>query len=93
MKIETHPTKDQSGQSAAKRGASLIRDALRQRGSANIILATGASQFEMLSHLVREPNIDWKKVTIFHLDEYAGMPRSEERRVGKECRSRWSPYH
>ena len=24
------------------------------------------------------------------LDKY---PRSEERRVGKECRSRWSPYH
>ena len=23
----------------------------------------------------------------------AGIPRSEERRVGKECRSRWSPYH
>src|SRR3712207_7128242 len=23
----------------------------------------------------------------------AGHPRSEERRVGKECRSRWSPYH
>ena len=25
--------------------------------------------------------------------EYAGWRRSEERRVGKECRSRWSPYH
>ena len=23
----------------------------------------------------------------------AGRQRSEERRVGKECRSRWSPYH
>ena len=23
----------------------------------------------------------------------AGQARSEERRVGKECRSRWSPYH
>src|SRR3712207_831842 len=23
----------------------------------------------------------------------AGLQRSEERRVGKECRSRWSPYH
>src|SRR5688572_23748833 len=23
----------------------------------------------------------------------AARPRSEERRVGKECRSRWSPYH
>ena len=24
---------------------------------------------------------------------WAGQDRSEERRVGKECRSRWSPYH
>src|SRR2546426_12591172 len=24
---------------------------------------------------------------------WAGAARSEERRVGKECRSRWSPYH
>ena len=24
---------------------------------------------------------------------FGGAPRSEERRVGKECRSRWSPYH
>ena len=27
------------------------------------------------------------------LDELRSMDRSEERRVGKECRSRWSPYH
>ena len=27
------------------------------------------------------------------LADYHGVPRSEERRVGKECRSRWSPYH
>ena len=25
--------------------------------------------------------------------EYEILQRSEERRVGKECRSRWSPYH
>ena len=25
--------------------------------------------------------------------EKEGLARSEERRVGKECRSRWSPYH
>src|SRR2546430_10371140 len=28
-----------------------------------------------------------------HLIERYGIERSEERRVGKECRSRWSPYH
>src|SRR2546427_12913731 len=27
------------------------------------------------------------------LQDFAGVVRSEERRVGKECRSRWSPYH
>ena len=25
--------------------------------------------------------------------DYQNLSRSEERRVGKECRSRWSPYH
>ena len=28
-----------------------------------------------------------------HWEEQTGQKRSEERRVGKECRSRWSPYH
>src|SRR3712207_9185517 len=27
------------------------------------------------------------------LGQLLDQPRSEERRVGKECRSRWSPYH
>ena len=32
---------------------------------------------------------------ICHAEQQAELPstRSEERRVGKECRSRWSPYH
>src|ERR1051325_9414028 len=28
-----------------------------------------------------------------HLEHAFDLDRSEERRVGKECRSRWSPYH
>ena len=40
-----------------------------------------------------------KNQTFFVLNELTipeckdGSERSEERRVGKECRSRWSPYH
>src|SRR2546430_13167485 len=30
---------------------------------------------------------------LYALNETDGKPRSEESRVGKECRSRWSPYH
>ena len=33
----------------------------------------------------------WKQKT--HQTKQMKRKRSEERRVGKECRSRWSPYH
>ncbi len=74
MRVEVLENKNKLGEKAARDGADAIRQALAQRGEANVILATGASQFEMLSHLVREPGIDWGRVTCFHLDEYAGMP-------------------
>ena len=35
----------------------------------------------------------WDMVKIFESIEIWNGARSEERRVGKECRSRWSPYH
>ena len=34
-----------------------------------------------------------RESTLLSLARYPGSGRSEERRVGKECRSRWSPYH
>ena len=34
-----------------------------------------------------------KKFLISRYDHPTAETRSEERRVGKECRSRWSPYH
>jgi glucosamine-6-phosphate deaminase len=61
------------GKAAGHAGALLIRSALEQKGSANIILATGTSQFEMLNQLLVEPDINWSGVTIFHLDEYIGL--------------------
>jgi glucosamine-6-phosphate deaminase len=74
MQIRTFDTKQQLGKQAAADGAAVIRRAISQRGAANIIVATGASQFEMLDALSREPDIDWHRVTGFHLDEYDGLP-------------------
>ena len=62
------------GQAAGHAAATLIRKAIAEKGSANIILATGTSQFETLSQLISEPGIDWSKVVMFHLDEYIGLP-------------------
>ena len=63
-----------AGHAAAALGANRIRQTLETRGSANIIVATGASQFEMIEALVGEPDIAWERVTAFHLDEYVGLP-------------------
>jgi glucosamine-6-phosphate deaminase len=73
MDIVIMPDKRELGKAAAAAGASLLREALRQRGSADIIVATGASQFEMFDQLVQESDIAWQKVTAFHLDEYVGI--------------------
>ena len=58
---------------AADAAAEVIRKAIAEKGEARIIVATGASQFEFLAALVKEPGIDWTKVTGFHLDEYVGL--------------------
>lgn len=73
MEIIILESKQELGKVAAENGAQLIREAISERGKANIIVATGASQFEMLSELVKE-DIEWSKVTAFHLDEYIGIP-------------------
>lgn len=74
VKIIVSDTKQQMGQRAADHGAELIRKAIRRNGEASIIVATGASQFEMLDALVKQPSIRWDQVTGFHLDEYVGLP-------------------
>ncbi len=60
---------------AALLGSEAIRRAISERGQANIVLATGASQFEVLKALCGHIDIDWQKVTAFHLDEYIGLPK------------------
>ena len=37
--------------------------------------------------------IDQEKLKEHISEKLSNIARSEERRVGKECRSRWSPYH
>ena len=73
MKIEIYNSAHELGKAAAKNAAQLIRKAIETNGAANIILATGTSQFEILNQLISE-NIDWSKVVMFHLDEYIDLP-------------------
>lgn len=89
MKIQQHKDAVAMGLAAAAHGARELRAILARQPRANIIVATGASQFETLKHLVKEPGIDWTKVTIFHLDEYVGLPEAHGASFRKYLRERF----
>lgn len=73
MIIKTFDNKISLGEAAAQQAAKAIRQAIVANGTARIIAATGASQFEFLEALTKVSDVDWTKVEMFHLDEYVGM--------------------
>jgi glucosamine-6-phosphate deaminase len=79
----------ETGIEAGKKAASLIRQAIASKGNATIILATGSSQFETLNQLTAEEGIEWSKVTMFHLDEYIGLPGSDKASFRKYLQQRF----
>jgi glucosamine-6-phosphate deaminase len=74
MRLRVYENRKSLGHAAAVRAAAAMQNAIAQHGRARIIGASAASQFEFLEALTRTPGIDWKRVELFHLDEYIGLP-------------------
>ena len=74
LKIKILTDRESLGRAAADHAARSLRRVIRDQGNARIIAATGVSQFEFLDALTSEPEIDWGRVEVFHLDEYVGLP-------------------
>ncbi len=77
------------GKSAAKHVAQVLIDCINEKGSARIVLSTGASQFDTLKALVKEEGIDWTKVEMFHLDEYVDLPETHGASFRKYLKERF----
>ncbi len=75
MKLIVCKSTNELGKKSAIQAAEVINKAIAEKGSARILLSTGASQFPFFDEFVKQ-NIDWSKVEMFHLDEYVGI--SEE---------------
>ena len=89
MKINVTENLSALGKAAGAAAAQIIRESIAINGSANIILATGTSQFETLKQLISEKNIDWSKVVMFHLDEYIGLPETHPASFRKYLKERF----
>lgn len=92
MVVRVFEERNSLGHAAATQAAKALRDAITKRGRARVVAASAASQFEFLEALTATPGIDWKRVELFHLDEYIGLSMShpasfckflQERLIGK----------
>jgi|SRR5690606_8367603 len=73
MEIIIADNKAELARIAGEKAEEIINQAIQDNGEAKIIVATGASQDELIGYLAKSENIDWSKVIFFHLDEYIGI--------------------
>ena len=88
MELHITDSKQAMGSDAAHCASEAIARAIAERGEANIILATGLSQLEMLASLVTL-DVDWPRVAGFHLDEYIGLPLAHSASFRKYLKERF----
>ncbi|MFA6270820.1 MAG: 6-phosphogluconolactonase, partial [Candidatus Paceibacterota bacterium] len=67
---------------SAGKTAEIIVKAIRRKGFSNIIVSAGISQYQML-HELSKADIEWRKVNVFQLDDYVGIPRNHPASFGK----------
>lgn len=89
MEIRVCKDKVSLGESAALYTAELLKKAIDEKGSARIILSTGASQFDTINALTKT-DVDWSKVEMFHLDEYVDLPESHIASFRKYLKERFT---
>lgn len=88
LNIAISPTPEILGKAAAAQVARLLRDAIAAKGTARLLLSTGASQFPFFQALLRE-EVAWQQVEMFHLDEYIGLPESHPASFRKYLKERF----
>jgi glucosamine-6-phosphate deaminase len=70
------------GRQAASDVAAELRRRLAVQNQVRMTFAAAPSQSSMLEALLREPGIDWGRVSAFHMDEYLGLPEDAPQRFG-----------
>jgi glucosamine-6-phosphate deaminase len=73
MSVAVYESNAALGLAAARDFAAVVKRTIAEQGEAAVILATGNSQLSFIHALPDQTDIAWNKVSVFHMDEYAGM--------------------
>lgn len=74
MKLKIFEDKRALSEAAAQQASAILQGTIAKQGRARIVAATGASQLDFLDALTKTADINWRRVEMFHLDEYVGLP-------------------
>ncbi|CAH0120179.1 MULTISPECIES: glucosamine-6-phosphate deaminase [unclassified Paenibacillus] len=74
LEIQVYRTRQEMGASAAEKVAQTMKELIARQGRVRIIFASAPSQNEFIDELAQAEGIDWSLVTVFHMDEYIGLP-------------------
>jgi glucosamine-6-phosphate deaminase len=73
LRVCVYSDREKAGAAGAAIAADVIRNLIARDGKAGVIFASAVSQEPFLAALRAQPDLDWRRVAAFHLDEYAGM--------------------
>ena len=88
MKVQVYRTHEEMAEAAAQATAAVLRKAILERGQARFVLSTGNSQVVFLDKLCAQPDIDWRRTAMFHLDDYLGLPKDHPGSFDRYLRER-----
>lgn len=73
LAVQVYPSLEDMASAAARAAHAYLVETLARQSQAAVILASAASQVKFLDELTRLPELDWARVTLFHMDEYLGI--------------------
>jgi glucosamine-6-phosphate deaminase len=73
LRVRVYPDRASLGRDAARLVAAHVRRLVERDGRAAVIFASAPSQDEFLAALRADPDLPWRRLTAFHLDEYVGI--------------------
>lgn len=88
LNIRVYNTDAEMGGAAAEFVSRQLQTIIKEKGGANLILATGTSQFSFLNAFKNIPTVDWSRITVFHLDEYTVIDSSHPASFRRYLRER-----
>jgi glucosamine-6-phosphate deaminase len=88
MRLVVHDDPAAASIAAAGAAATRLREVLGSNERARLVAATGSSQLRFLAALLAEPELDWARVELFHLDEYVGLGEDHPASFARYMRER-----